>query len=156
MAESLRLLFCGAIFVLFMNPGVFLSPKRAHNHWCYYILYLFLFRKRQQPLSPRLLGWLISVFNADLDKIKDINGLDCYFFVRFLRMMAHIMLPIWLLSWAVLLPLTSVHSDIGNTGVDIFTFGNVSFEKQDRYAGHLLLTWIFTSKIPFWSHSDHS
>ena len=156
MAKSLRLPFCGAISVLSTNPGVFLSLKRAHTHWCYCILRLFLFRKRQKPLSPRLLGWLISVFNADLDKIKDINGLDCYFFVRFLRMMARIMLPIWLLSWAVLLPLTAVDSDIGNTGVDVFTFGNVSLDKQHRYAGHLLLTWIFTSKILFWSPSDDS
>ena len=123
----------------------------------YRVLCLFLCRKRQQPLSRRLLGWLVSVFNADLDKIKHINGLDCYFFVRFLRMMVRVMLPIWLLSWAVLLPLTSVHTIVaGHSGLDIFIFGNIVPNKQGRYAGHLLLIWIFTSKIPCSSPSDDS
>ncbi len=140
-----------------MNPGVSRFPKRAHIHWCYRVLCLFLCRKRQQPLSPRLLGWLISVFNADLDKIKDINGLDCYFFVRFLRMMVRVMLPIWLLSWMVLLPLTAVHTEVaGHSGLDILIFGNIVPNKQDRYAGHLLLVWVFTSRFPCWFPFDES
>jgi calcium permeable stress-gated cation channel len=79
--------------------------------------------------------------------IKNINGLDCYFFVRFLRMMVRVMLPIWLLSWAVLLPLTSVNTNVaGNTGLNKFIFGNVAPTEQARYAGHLIVTWILTSK----------
>ena len=114
-----------------------------------------LCRKRQKPLSPRLLGWIASAFNADFEKIKDINGLDCYFYVRFLRMMVRIMLPIWLISWAVLLPLTSVHTKVStHSGLDLLIFGNVDSDRQDRYVGHMLLTWVFTSKIPCWSPSD--
>jgi len=90
-----------------------------------------------------------------MDKIKDINGLDCYFFVRFLRMMVRVMLPIWLLSWAVLLPLTAVHTKSpGHTGLDILIFGNIVPSKQTRYAGHLLVIWICTSEILCWSPSD--
>ncbi|KAI9509025.1 hypothetical protein F5148DRAFT_1283361 [Russula earlei] len=101
--------------------------------------------KRQQPLSPRLLGWIISIINADYQEIKDINGLDCYFFIRFLRMMVRITLPISLLSWAVLLPLTSVETNVaGHTGLDKFIFGNIADTQQSRYAGHVALTWIFT------------
>ncbi|KAI0250626.1 hypothetical protein BJV78DRAFT_1283057 [Lactifluus subvellereus] len=101
--------------------------------------------KRQQPLSPHLFGWLISVFTVDYRRIKNINGLDCYFFVRFLRMMVRVMLPIWLTSWAVLLPLTSVNTGVaGHSGLDKFIFGNVAPTQQSRYAGHLLITWIFT------------
>jgi hypothetical protein len=93
------------------------------------------------------LGWFISVFNADYRKIKDINGLDCYFFVRFLRMMVRILLPIWLLSWLVLLPLTSIKTGVaGDKGLDKFVFGNIGDTAQPRYAGHLVLTWIFTSR----------
>jgi hypothetical protein len=66
-------------------------------------------------------------------------------------MMVRVMLPIWLLSWAVLLPLTTVHTEVaGHSGLDLLTFGNVAPNKQDRYAGHLSLLWIFTSKIPCW------
>ena len=72
-------------------------------------------------------------------------------------MMVRVMLPIWLLSWIVLLPLTSVHTKVANhSGLDIFIFGNIVPNKQGRYAGHLLLTWIFTSKIPCWFPSDDS
>ena len=115
------------------------------------VLCLYSCRKRQQQLSPRLLGWLNSVFNADYVKIKDINGLDCYFFVRFLRMMVRVMLPIWLVSWAVLLPVASVHTTVaGHTGLDIFVFGNIATNRQPRFAAHLILTWISTSKIHGW------
>jgi len=63
-------------------------------------------------------------------------------------MMVRVMLPIWIISWAVLLPLTSVNTGVpGHSGLDMFIFGNISSTQQDRYAGHLLLTWIFTSKI---------
>jgi hypothetical protein len=144
-------------FRFIYEPRSLSISKACAHHWCYPVLYLFLCRKRQQPLSPRLFGWLISVFNADIDKIKDINGLDCYFFVRFLRMMVRVMLPIWLLSWAVLLPLTAVHTRFpGDSGLDILIFGNIATDKEDRYVGHLLLIWIFTSKSPCWSPSDDS
>jgi hypothetical protein len=97
------------------------------------------------------LGWLTSIFKADYTKIKDINGLDCYFFVRFLRMMVRIMLPIWILSWAVLFPLTYVDSEVAShAGLEKFMIGNVAANRQSRYVGHLILTWIFTSKIPCW------
>jgi hypothetical protein len=103
-----------------------------------------------------LLGWITSAFNADFEKIKDINGLDCYFYVRFLRMMVRIMLPIWLLSWAVLLPLTSVNTGVpGHSGLDMFIFGNIAPTQQSRYAGQLILTWIFTSKTSRWPLCDN-
>jgi hypothetical protein len=94
------------------------------------------------------LGWASSVFFSDYRKIKNINGLDSYFFVRFLRMMVRLMLPIWLVSWAVLLPLTSVNTSVaGDSGLDMFIFGNIGTTDQDRYSAHLILTWIFTSKL---------
>jgi calcium permeable stress-gated cation channel len=71
--------------------------------------------------------------------------MDAYFFVRFLRMMVKIFLPIWFLSWAVLLPVNSVNSHVqGLTGLDRFTFGNIEKTEQDRYAAHIILVYIFT------------
>jgi hypothetical protein len=53
-------------------------------------------------------------------------------------MMVRVMLPIWLISWAVLLPLTSVNTGVsGHSGLDMFIFGNIGTTQQDRYAGHL-------------------
>jgi calcium permeable stress-gated cation channel len=89
----------------------------------------------------------LDVWNADYLKIKDINGLDSYLFIRFLRMMVRVMLPIWLLSWILLLPLDSVASTVPphtHTGLDKFIFGDIGPTQQTRYAGHLIVTWIFT------------
>jgi hypothetical protein len=96
----------------------------------------------------------------------DINGLDCYFFVRFLRVMARIMLPIWLLSWAVLLPLTYANMGVPRrpgpkglssfTGLDKFMISSITPDEHGRYIGHVLLTWIFTSRILSWSPCDES
>jgi len=70
-------------------------------------------------------------------------------------MMVRLMLPIWLISWAVLLPLSSVNTEVANhSGLDMFSFGNIGTTDQDRYAAHLILTWIFTSKLPGLSYSD--
>ena len=87
---------------------------------------------------------------ADHCKIKNINGLDSYFFVRFLRMMVRVMLPIWLISWVVLLPLTSISTNVigFSEGLYMFTFGNIDpTNNRDRYIVLLVLTWIFTSKL---------
>lgn len=123
----------------------------SYNVWC-----SLSYRKRQQALSSHFLGWPISVFKADYRKIKNINGLDCYFYLRFLRMMVRVLLPIWLISWAVLLPLTSVNTGVpGHSGLDKFIFGNIAATEQTRYAGQVLLTWIFTSRIPNWLFCDY-
>jgi hypothetical protein len=85
------------------------------------------------------------VWNADYRDIINANGMDAYFFVRFLRMMVKVFLPIWLLSWAVLLPITSVKTRVGNNqGLDLFVFGNVENDKQKRYAAHIILVYLFT------------
>jgi hypothetical protein len=71
--------------------------------------------------------------------------MDAYFFLRFLRMAIRIFLPIWLVSWAVLLPVTSVGTQVGNdTGLDRLVFGNISPDKQSRYAAHIILIYFFT------------
>jgi calcium permeable stress-gated cation channel len=89
----------------------------------------------------------MAVYNSDYTAIINANGMDAYFYVRFLRMLARIFLPIWLLSWIVLLPVTSVGTQVpGHKGLDRFIFGNVENTKQDRYAAHLILTYFFTGK----------
>ncbi|KAI0347544.1 DUF221-domain-containing protein, partial [Trametopsis cervina] len=100
-----------------------------------------------KPLSEKWWGWPMHIFQADFETIKAANGLDAYFFVRFLWMMVRIMLPIWPISWMVLMPIDAVKTGVeGNTGLDIFTFGNIGKGQQSRYAAHIVLAWVFT----FW------
>ena len=59
-------------------------------------------------------------------------------------MVIRILLPIWIISWAVLLPLTSLNMETGRTGLDKFTIGNVIFNQSNRCVGHIVLAWLFT------------
>lgn len=72
--------------------------------------------------------------------------MDAFFFVRFLRMMARIFLPIWIISWAVLLPITGVGKTNELVGLDQFTFGNIAPSQQPRYAAHIILIYFFTGQ----------
>lgn len=105
--------------------------------------------KRSPPLTQHLqrLLWPWAVFRADYSRIKDVNGLDAYFFVRFLRMAARIFLPIWVVTWLILLPVNSINTEVpGRHGLDKLSFGNVARNKQGRYAAHLLMAYFVT----FW------
>ncbi|CAE6475354.1 unnamed protein product, partial [Rhizoctonia solani] len=104
--------------------------------------------KRQRPLGEGLLSWPVTIFKADHEDIRMHNGMDAYFFVRFLRMMVHIFLPFWLVSWVILLPVDS--AGINNKdGLDQFTFGNIPGNSQVRYAAHLILAWFGTFWVLF-------
>ncbi|KAJ6488018.1 hypothetical protein C8R45DRAFT_902598 [Mycena sanguinolenta] len=106
--------------------------------------------KRIGPLtgSASSFSWPWAVFNADYKGVLHANGADAYFFVRFLLMMARVFLPMWIISWAVLLPLTSVGTSVNppGTGLDRFIMGNISPAQQTRTWAHLALVWVFT----FW------
>ena len=102
-------------------------------------------RKRVPRLAQNIFGWPLTIWRTDIEEIKRVNGLDAYFFVRFLRMMALMFLPIWFITWAVLIPVTVVNTQVpGLSGLDRFTFGNVENTKQTRYAAHIILAWLFT------------
>ncbi|KAI0819394.1 DUF221-domain-containing protein [Trametes gibbosa] len=101
--------------------------------------------RRAAELTKNALFWPLAVFNANHHEIRSKTGMDAYFFVRFLRMMVRVLVPIWLISWVVLLPVTSVRSGPdGLAGLDQFTFGNVPANQQSRYAAHIILVWFFT------------
>ena len=103
------------------------------------------YRKRVGWLASSRFLWPWAVLQADYQGIIKANGLDAYFFVRFLRMMVIVFLPIWVISWAVLLPVNTVGTLMpGRSGLDRFSFGNIQPDKVDRYAAHLILNWLFT------------
>ncbi|KAF5356746.1 hypothetical protein D9756_006681 [Leucocoprinus leucothites] len=104
--------------------------------------------KRSKPLSENRFLWPLAVWRADHQTIRHVNGMDAYSFVRFLRMMAKIFFPIWIISWVVLFPITTVGftSDPSHDNLDKLTYGNVTTDTWQRYAGHVVLAWLFT----FW------
>jgi hypothetical protein len=57
-------------------------------------------------------------------------------------MMVKAFVPIWLLSWLILFPVTSVGLD-NSDGLSRFTFGNISPRVQSRLWAHLILDFFF-------------
>ncbi|KAG9313522.1 hypothetical protein JVU11DRAFT_5849 [Chiua virens] len=107
--------------------------------------------ERVKPFQTGLLTWPITLFQEDYEDIKRVNGLDAYFFVRFLRVMVRVLVPIWFITWVVILPVTSVNNGIsGNTGLSRFTFGNIELDQKERYAAFVILVWLSTLWI-FWN-----
>lgn len=71
--------------------------------------------------------------------------MDAYVYVRFFRLMAELFLPIWIISWLILLPVDAANTGVqGKEGLDRFTFGNVAKNHQSRYWAHLVLSYLFS------------
>lgn len=108
-------------------------------------------KKRSKPFSDNRFLWPLAVWCADHQTIKHVSSLDAYCFVRFLRMMAKIFLPIWLISWIVLFPVTTVKivSDPSYDNLNKLSFSNVPPDLWARYAAHIVLVYLFTFWIFF-------
>ncbi|WRT66942.1 uncharacterized protein IL334_003907 [Kwoniella shivajii] len=109
-------------------------------------------------LGKNIFTPLWHIIMADPEEILHKNGVDPYVFVRFLIMMSKAMIPIWLLSWLILLPVDSAKSTVGQKdGLDRFTFGNVAKDKQSRYWAHLILDYAFISWFLWliWGEMQH-
>ncbi|RXK37761.1 hypothetical protein M231_05010 [Tremella mesenterica] len=102
-------------------------------------------REKQAPVLGKNLFWpLWTIITSDSSTILDKTGVDPYFFVRYLFLMAKAMIPIWLISWAILLPANAVKTHVDSQkGLDKFTFGNVADSQHKRYWAHLILVCIF-------------
>lgn len=109
--------------------------------------------KRMKRLPRKPWGWIAPVYRTfnDKDFIIEKSGIDCYFFIRFLRMVVIIFLPALLLVWPILLPINIVDGVNDNplagqtavTGLDRLAFGNVSRAHTSRYWAHLVLAYAF-------------
>ncbi|KIM67290.1 hypothetical protein SCLCIDRAFT_1210323 [Scleroderma citrinum Foug A] len=113
------------------------EPRTVHPHS----------KGRVKPFEAGILTWPIRLLNADSRDIQRVNGPDAYLFVRFLRMMIVVFVPIWVVSWIILLPVTAVNNSVaGKTGLDRFTFGNISPYNQPRYGAYVACVYLST----FW------
>ncbi|CAG8207018.1 unnamed protein product [Penicillium salamii] len=123
--------------------------------------YLVPDRERTKPSPPGLLSWIIPVFRTSSSEFIQKCGLDAYFFLRYLRMLLKIFLPMGILILPVLLPLNRVDGK-GNTykngdkgdrwdvaGLDQLAWGNVRPQHTNRYWAHLVMAVITIAYICF-------
>ncbi|WFD00643.1 hypothetical protein MYAM1_003394 [Malassezia yamatoensis] len=104
-----------------------------------------------EPLSHSMMGWIKEFISLPDTEILRRNGLDSYMFISYLNMALWIIVPIWILSWIVLLPLYAAKLASPKAGFNMFTIGNIITATkrvdQDRSAGVLILNYIFVAWI---------
>ncbi|KAJ5990632.1 hypothetical protein N7522_010839 [Penicillium canescens] len=116
--------------------------------------YLVPDRERTKPSPPGLFHWVGPVFRTSSSEFIQKCGLDAYFFLRYLRMLLKIFLPLGFLILPVLLPInraggkgTSFKNGTAGdrwsvTGLDQLAWGNVTPQHTNRYWAHLVMAFI--------------
>lgn len=134
-ALILAILFC--VFLIFRPRFKRVYAPRT---------YLVVPEEQIEPLPQSLFGWLPVWLKMPTSTILDKNGLDAYMFVEYLEMMLWVFVPIWILSWIVLMPVYGAATNGTGDGFNRFILSRVgkSPQQQKRYAAPLLIQWVFT------------
>ncbi|KAM5348152.1 hypothetical protein ACJ41O_007976 [Fusarium nematophilum] len=128
--------------------------------------YLVPERERTEPPPSNSLALLKTLWHYGDREVIDKCGLDAYFFLRYLKTLLVIFIPICGVVMPILIPLNYVggrgqkvdvkdddaDKDQGTpTGLDTLSWGNVSPKNTNRYGAHLLMAilvviwvcWVF-------------
>ncbi|KAL9613587.1 MAG: hypothetical protein Q9167_001869 [Letrouitia subvulpina] len=135
-----------AVFLLIKNKLIRIYRPRT---------YLVPPRERTKAPPEGLWHWIAAIFRTSNSEFISKCGLDAYFFLRYLRMLLKIFVPLALLLLSVLIPVNVVGGRGGDfavgvyghnktaysnvTGLDLLAWGNVRPEHNNRYWAHLVL-----------------
>ncbi|KYG40938.1 hypothetical protein M433DRAFT_159674 [Acidomyces richmondensis BFW] len=101
--------------------------------------YLVPERERVPPPPTGLFAWLRPLFATPNLTFIQKCGLDAYFFLRYLRMLLHIFVPVAVVLLPILLPL-NYYSGGNNAGLDKLSISNVGSQYvHNRLWAHLIL-----------------
>lgn len=115
--------------------------------------YLVPPKDRTKPPPPGLWRWVIPIFNTKNSEFIQKCGLDAYFFLRYLRMLLKLFVPLACIVLPILLPINATggnntaggyNSNYGNNtatvgGMNVLAWSNVSVDKHQRFWAHLVL-----------------
>jgi hypothetical protein len=101
--------------------------------------------KKPTPLPLDPFSWLYILLTKPHSFIIQQTGLDGYFFLRYILIMA-LTFMFGLLTWTVLLPINAVHGN-GNDGLDQLSIANVKF--KGRYYAHVFVGWVYYGIVIF-------
>lgn len=124
--------------------------------------YLVPDRERTKPSPPGIFKWISPIFGTSSSEFIQKCGLDAYFFLRYLRMLIKIFLPLGCVILPTLLTLNKVGGKDHNyqngtdtgpqwnvSGLDQLAWGNVTPENTHRYWAHLVMAVIVIVYVCF-------
>lgn len=101
--------------------------------------------KKPTPLPKDPVRWIFILLTKPHSFIIQQAGLDGYFFLRYILVMATFFL-FSLLTWIILLPINATNGK-GDKGFDQLSMSNVKNEK--RYYAHVFVGWVFYGGLIF-------
>ncbi|KAJ5676211.1 hypothetical protein N7462_009108 [Penicillium macrosclerotiorum] len=100
--------------------------------------YLVPDRERTKPSPPGLFRWIGPVFQTSNTEFIQKCGLDAYFFLRYLRMLLKIFVPLGGKTFKN----GSSGEQFNVSGLDQLAWGNVKPEHTSRYWAHLIMALV--------------
>lgn len=112
--------------------------------------YLVPEKERVAPPPSGFWRWIIPIFTTKNSEFIHKCGLDAFFFLRYLRLLLKIFIPLALVILPILLPVnatggnqfahgTSSMPVARTTGLNVLAWGNISTANYRRYWTHLIL-----------------
>ncbi|KAL7420554.1 phosphate metabolism protein 7 [Cryptotrichosporon argae] len=114
--------------------------------------------KRPVELPDQPVGFWKTVYTLPDSDLISINGPDAYFFARFLKVFGlYMLVPYFLLTFIILLPVSAAGQTAGLTQLNMFTFGNVASNRQVKHVAHFLVALILMSWTLYllWHEYNH-
>lgn len=101
--------------------------------------YLVAERERVPPPPPGVYQWTVPLFRTPNQTFIEKCGLDAYFFLRFLRMLLKIFIPLSLVILPILLPINKLSCSNCTRGPDQLGWRNIPVTHARRTWAHLIL-----------------
>lgn len=130
-------IFVGCFLILRLKFKRIYSPKANFD--------LVPEEKKPEPLPSDPFSWIYILLTKPHSFIIQQAGLDGYFFLRYLLIMALTFL-FGMLTWIILLPINATNGK-GNVGLDQLSIANV--KHQHRYYAHVIVGWVYYGIVIF-------
>ncbi|TKA63291.1 hypothetical protein B0A49_11104 [Cryomyces minteri] len=101
--------------------------------------YLVPEKERVNPPPGGIWKWVVPVFKTSNSEFIQKCGLDAYFFLRYLRMLLKIFIPMACVILPILLPINHTNGDGNARGLDQLGWQNIGPTKTSRFWAHLIL-----------------
>lgn len=140
------LIINGLIFLVFITLFLILRPKQTIVYQPRTVLKTIPPEKRVEDLPKGPFNWIPYLLKKPDSYIIKNSGIDGYFFLRYLFIMALCFLVGCLITYPVLFSVNATGHG-GQTGLDLLSYQNI--KNKNRAYAHVFIGWIFFGMLLF-------